>query len=81
MANHSLDPHEIAALDQVAEEAKADLDALLMDPAIRIGIAEDGTTIAAARLTITLEEDFSHTACAGFAAFAIIRIVQAGESP
>lgn len=77
--SHSLQPGDVAALDQIGEEAKADLDELIADPAIREALDEDGPTIAAARLTLTLEEDFSHMGCAGLAAFAILRLVQAGE--
>ncbi len=76
MANHSLDRYEIALLDQVAEEAKRDLDELIAQPAIRAALAEDGEAIATARLTAALEHRFSHTACAGLAAFAIVRLIE-----
>lgn len=76
--SHSLRPGDIAALDQIAEEAKADLDGLIADPVVREALDADGPIIAAARLTLTLEEDFSHMACAGLAAFAILRLIQAG---
>lgn len=77
--SHSLQPGDIARLDQIGEEAKADLDGLIIDPDVREAIDEDGPTIAAARLSLSLHESFSHMGCAGLAAFAILRLIQAGE--